>query len=458
MANGGAAPVTNWLTRPIGCAVLRGMQSRREHFPHYSKASNGGHGGLFLRKRPAELTAFVYTYTRNVLVGLWLLVVVAGGTFGHAQEPSSPSPTQNSDEDKGTPGQAAVTIRENEFWVPYSQAFPHGLDALEVYADRPGRHPLAVLTHGTSPKEEERRTVTPWAQLGQAMWFARRGYVAIVVVRRGYGRSGGQQDSTFGGCNSRNGTFERVGEASADDLRAVIKYAASLPEVNADTVVSIGVSAGGFAQVALSADPPKGLKAAISFAGGRGSDGHEHNCDLGMLVEAFGGFGKGARKHGALPMLWIYSQNDHWFTPDMARKFDAAYTKEGGVDQFVLAPPDGDDGHHLYGHTAAWSDTVQAFLKAHDLLPMGDVVLPAPAPPDVPPPAGLNDKGLAAWKRFLAGGPFKAFATNGSGAFGYSTAGFEQAIADDKAIDSCKKAAAGNGNCTVVATSTGKKQ
>jgi dienelactone hydrolase len=389
----------------------------------------------------------------------WLLLaaMAVATAGGRAQQPASTNSGQEAEDDKGTPGQTAVTIRENEFMLPYSQAFPLGLDALEVYAETPGRHPLAVLTHGASPKEEERRTVTPWGQLGQAMWFARRGYVAIVVVRRGYGRSGGQQDSTLGGCNSRSGDFKRVGEASADDLRAVIKYAAGLPEVDANTVVSVGVSAGGFAQVALSADPPAGLKAAISFAGGRGADGHEHNCDLGMLIDAFGSFGKRARKHGPLPMLWIYSENDHWFTPDMARKFDAAYSKEGGADQLVMAPPDGEDGHHLYSHPAVWSDTVQGFLKAHNLLPLGDVVLPAPTPPETPPPAGLSDKGLAAWKRFLSGGPFKAFATNGSGAFGYSTAGFEQAIANEKAMDSCKKAAAGNGSCSVVATSTGKK-
>jgi dienelactone hydrolase len=165
-------------------------------------------------------------------------------------------------------------------WAPAPRAFPNGLDVLEVYADRPGRHPLVVLTHGTSNQEPERMHLTPWAQLGPAMWFARRGYVAIVVVRKGYGRSGGERDGTHGGCFSRNGSFEEAGEASAEDLKAVIKFARTLPEVDGDTVVSAGVSTGGFAQAALVADPPKELRAAISFAGGRGGDGHEHNCNL----------------------------------------------------------------------------------------------------------------------------------------------------------------------------------
>ena len=236
-----------------------------------------------------------------------------------------------------------------------------------------------------------------------------------------------------------------------------MKFARTLPEVDADTVISAGVSTGGFAQAALVADPPKELKAAISFAGGRGGDGHEHNCNLSGLIDAYSAFGKGARKHGALPMLWIYSENDHWFPPAMARQFEAAYTKGGGAEQFVLAPPDGEDGHHLYSHTTAWSETVTEFLKAHDLLPLGDVVLPAPEPPKIPPPPGLQEKGQQAWRRFLLGGPAKAFAINGQGEWGLAQGAFDQSIADNEALDRCKKAAGGKGSCSIVAKTPGAK-
>src|SRR5580658_864041 len=366
---------------------------------------------------------------------IWLFALAAA-----AQEPPDTDAVENT-----KPGQPPVTLVEKEMWAPAPNAFPRGLDVLEVYADRPGRHPLAVLTHGTSDKEEDRMHVTPWAQLGQALWFARRGYVAIVVVRKGYGRSGGAQDGSHGGCGSRSGSFQEAGEASAEDLKAIMKFARTLPEVDGDTVISAGVSTGGFAQAALVADPPRELKAAISFAGGRGGDGHEHNCNLSGLIDAYSAFGRGARKHGTLPMLWIYSENDHWFPPAMARQFEAAYTKGGGAEQFVLAPPDGEDGHHLYSHTAAWSETVDEFLKAHGLLPLGDVVLPAPQPPKIPPPAGLQEKGQEAWKRFLLGGPCKAFAMNGQGEWGLAQGAFDQSIADSDAIDRCKKAAAGRG-------------
>jgi dienelactone hydrolase len=351
-----------------------------------------------------------------------------------------------------------VRYVEKELLVPVPNAMPAGLDVVEIYADTPGRHPLAVLTHGTSVKPEERLHVTPWAQYHQALWFARRGYVVLIVVRKGYGRSGGQQDSRSGGCNTRQGGFRDAGEASAEDIASVIRWADSRPEVDPERAISVGVSTGGFAQVALSANPPQGLKAAISFAGGRGSDGKERNCDLDGLVQAFHGFGKDAAKHKAIPMLWIYSQNDHYFPPAMAVRFDAAYRKGGGADQFVMAPPDGEDGHHLYSHVDAWSPTVVEFLKAHDLLPLGDEMLPLPVVADVPPPIGLHDSGVEAWKRFLAGAPYKSFAATGDGWWGSSSGVFDQALADQEAMERCRKAAGGNAAaCRVVARTPGAK-
>lgn len=352
---------------------------------------------------------------------------------------------------------APMRLVEKEMWVTVPQSFPRGLDVLEVYIDRPGRHPLVVLTHGTSANQEDRAHVTPWAQYSQALWFARRGYVALVVVRKGYGRSGGQQDSISGGCGSRGGSFVQTGEASADDLSAVMAFARSLPEVDGETMLSAGVSTGGFAQVALSADPPKGLKAAINFAGGRGGDGHEHNCNLSVLIGAFHAFGTDAHKHGDLPMLWIYAENDHWFPPAMAQQFDAAYKKGGGVNQFVMAPPDGEEGHHLYSHVAAWSDTVTAFLKAQNLLPLGDTVLPEPEPSKLPMPAALKETDKDMWRRFLLAPPFKTLVTDNSGQLLISAGAFDQAIADSKAIDRCKKASTESKSCSIVAKTPGMK-
>jgi dienelactone hydrolase len=344
-------------------------------------------------------------------------------------------------------GDPAVKVHwiEREFAMPEAGLLG-GLDVVKVEVDRPGKHPLALLTHGTSNDPLERAQVTPWGFIPQAMWFARRGFVVLVVVRKGYGRSSGEQlDSNHGGC-SFGGSFTESGEQSAADLRAAVKYAETLSEVDTSTIVSAGVSTGGFAQVALTVDPPPGLKAAISFAGGRGGDGNLHNCNEGGIVSAFHDFGKKSR----VPMLWIYSENDRWFPPEMAQKFDAAFRRGGGNDEFVMAPPFSDDGHHFFQNVSGWSPIVDAFLKEKGLLTLPDL-LPEPDVLNVKAPAELSERGLAAFHNFLLYGPRKAFATNGHGGWGMAVGMFDQDLADKKALENCAKAANVPRACAIVA-------
>jgi hypothetical protein len=63
---------------------------------------------------------------------------------------------------------------EREVMIPWTKALPNGLHALLVYVDLPGKHPLVVLTHGSSRNKKEHAEVTPWQELPQALWFARR--------------------------------------------------------------------------------------------------------------------------------------------------------------------------------------------------------------------------------------------------------------------------------------------
>jgi dienelactone hydrolase len=373
----------------------------------------------------------------------FLLVLLTLAAMGSAQSRTDTVPQAD------IAAEAPVPMRwtEREFMMPVRGAM-QGIDVLQVEVERPGKHPLAILTHGTAAERMDRATVTPWLFLPQAIWFARRGYVVLVVVRKGYGRSTGDQDGKFGGCQTGGrGSFVEAGEDSAEDLRAAAKYAGEkLSEVDVGTVVSAGVSTGGFAQVALTADPPPGLKAAISFAGGRGGDGKEHNCDLGGVVSAFQHFGKKSR----IPMLWIYSENDHWFPPAMTHKFDEAFRAGGGIDQLVMVPPYREDGHAYYYDVAAWTPIVEDFLRGHDLLPLTNL-LPGPPVPNVAPPAGLTDRGQGAFRTFLIMGPNKAFATNGAESWGMSFGQFDQEMADKKAMENCAKNTHGQGRCSVVA-------
>jgi dienelactone hydrolase len=332
---------------------------------------------------------------------------------------------------------------EREVRIPWVEAAPNGLDALLVYVDLPGKHPLIVLTHGSARNKQDHALVSPWQQLPQALWFARRGWVVLAVVRRGFGSSGGEEEAARGG-RCPNTDYQSTDAYAADSLRAAIEYVRKQPEVDDTKIVVAGVSTGGMTSVALTADPPRGLVAGINFAGGRGSMADHDVCSAGDLVSTYKAHGK----KSSVPMLWIYAENDKFFWPELAKKFDAAFKAGGGQDEFVLAPPDGDDGHHLFSHIEAWSDTVDAFLKEQNLAPLASL-LPEVQAPNVPPPAGLGDAGLQAFHHYLIYGPHKAFAVSGS-AFGYSNGRITVDEARQKALESCQHSAQVKRSCTVV--------
>src|SRR5262249_20983482 len=143
-----------------------------------------------------------------------------------------------------------------------------------------------------------------------AIEFARRGFAALIVMRRGYGDSGENYAESSGSCGQRD--YLRVAMISAEDLRAAIEAMRKRSDVTTQGMIAIGQSAGGFASVALATNPPPGLAAVINFAGGRGSRGDNDVCDQDSLVAAYGAMGRSAR----MPMLWVYSENDLYFWPE----------------------------------------------------------------------------------------------------------------------------------------------
>ncbi len=311
---------------------------------------------------------------------------------------------------------AADGYVEEELRVPDSAAGSRGLEALLVRPNEPGRYPLALISHGSPRSAAERPQMTPWAMLPQAVEFARRGWAAVVVLRRGYGGSGGGWAEDYGPCADPN--YVAAGDAGVADLKAAIAFLEKRPDIDASRMIAVGVSAGGFATVALTADPPPGLAAAISFAGGRGSPHNGENCREDRLIDAFRLWGKRSR----VPMLWVYAENDHFFGPQLAEKLKEAFTGGGANVEFIAAPAFGTEGHRLFSPAgiSVWSDPVDAFLKRHDLVLRTTLLPPLPRPA-LNPPAVLSANGRNAFDSYLVSPPHKAFAISRHGHFGWQS-------------------------------------
>jgi dienelactone hydrolase len=300
------------------------------------------------------------------------------------------------------------------FRVPLSSDLG-GLEALLVRPSAPGRYPLALIAHGSPRSPAERPNMTPLAMLPQALEFARRGWAAVIVMRRGYGGSDGGWAETYGGCDNPN--YVAAGTAGASDLKTTLEFLSHRPDIDATRMIAVGVSAGGFATVALTADPPPGLVAAISFAGGRGSLQSDRLCRPDRLIDAFRSFGKRSR----IPTLWVYAANDHFFGPALAQQFKAAFTDASGSAEFIGAPAFGEDGHGLFSPAGipVWTPYVETFLQEQNLT-MTTTPLPLPTP-SITAPKTLGANGRKAFAEFLVDAPHKAFALSPDGSFGWQT-------------------------------------
>ena len=132
-------------------------------------------------------------------------------------------------------------------------------------------------------------------------------------------------------------------------------------------------------------------------------------CKPDELIEAYGAFGKTVR----VPSLWIYSKNDHFFGPDLARQMFAAFTSSGAPAELIIAPPYQRDGHNLIFGQPIWRDAVYGFLKRNHL--------PFAAPTLAPPPQATAEI-VQAFQDYLATPNYeKAFVTGPDGYYGWAS-------------------------------------
>jgi dienelactone hydrolase len=293
--------------------------------------------------------------------------------------------------------------------VPFSP--PNGptlrLKAIVVRPAASGRFPLVLISHG-SPRRiaEAKKRDLDWAD-----WiaddFARRGWAAATVLRRGYGASEGAVADSYGTCNEPD--YRAAGLTSAQDIVQAVRYFQKQPYVDPTRVLLIGVSAGGFGSIAAASLAPAGLVAVVNFAGGRGSVSADVVCKPDELVEAYGDFGKRVR----IPSLWIYSKNDHFFGPDLAQRMFAAFRNSGAPGELIIAPPYQRDGHNLIFGQPIWRDSVYDFLKRNHL-PF--------AAPTLPPPPQASAAMAQAFADYLATPNYeKAFVIGPGGAYGWAS-------------------------------------
>ncbi|MGH7114733.1 MAG: alpha/beta hydrolase family protein [Stellaceae bacterium] len=255
----------------------------------------------------------------------------------------------------------AATFATQDVMIPFAQKDGNvlQLDTMVLIPEGHRRFPLAVVSHGSPRHAYQRAYMRPtyFADMGQ--WLVNLGFVVAIPMRRGYGKSQGAFAEGFGSCAYPD--YADAGRASAKDIEAVVTYMDHQTYVDANRIVLIGHSAGGWGSLALASEGPPGLVAAVLFAPGRGSVWPGEVCGRNALVTAAGLFGKTTH----VPTLWIYSENDHYFSPKLARSiYDAFHATTHGPADFIEEPSCSDEGHMLVRRCPdVWHASVAAFLQ-----------------------------------------------------------------------------------------------
>lgn len=350
-----------------------------------------------------------------------LLVALAAASFAQA-------PASSSNVDSSASTALDVDTREAVERVEVSVKDAFGKEskgALLVTTFRPqgaGPFPLVIINHGRST--DTRTTYGRQRFEGAARYFVRKGFAVAVPLRFGYGELaalGDPEDS----MSCSNPRYQPAGEAAAQQVVAVAKHMQSQPDIDAKRLVVIGQSLGGFTTVAMTTLQPAGLVAAINFAGGHGGKPREQPgepCQAFLLERLFGQWGAQSRT----PMLWVYTENDQYFSAKNTRLWHESFVKNGGQAELVMVPPFGDDGHTLFVRGLdLWQPIVDAFLARHGFATPGRIAPPAAtgfariddvqAVPIQPQARGTD------YPKFLAYQGPRAFAIGSGGRYGWAT-------------------------------------
>ena len=277
----------------------------------------------------------------------------------------SPSATASA-----TAGLDNELLEERTFLTVQNDKGRFRLEALVVKpAKADGRLPIALITHGKNAKAAENQALRADMMLPQARDFAARGWLAVVVLRRGYGQSDGlpgvSRGAAYMACE--NADLARGFEVEADDLDGALKVVAARPDADGSRAIAIGQSLGGGVVLAFAARRPAGLLGVVNVSGGAWRTNGEGNvCQHADLVAAMATLGARTR----IPTLWLYAENDSLFPPELVTRMRDAYAASGGRAELRMFPPVVHDGHRLFadfGGRVKWLRAVDGFLQTHGM-------------------------------------------------------------------------------------------
>lgn len=237
---------------------------------------------------------------------------------------------------------------------------------LEVVIFKPfgaGPFPTVMFNHGSTGDGSDSSlfTVTAVTEV-VAKFFTDRGWMIAFPQRRGRGQSDGLYDEgfnaerTFYSCQ-RDTTLAGA-ERALDDVDAAVDWLRNRADVDTTRMLAAGASRGGVLALVQLARRPDIYLGAINFVGGWLGEGCGDYLDVNraLFIEA-----------ASFPddTLWLYANNDTFYSVAHSQANFDAYTSAGGLGAFnVYSRAAGLNGHFLTNDPQLWGPDVDAYLIA----------------------------------------------------------------------------------------------
>jgi len=235
---------------------------------------------------------------------------------------------------------------------------------LEVVMFRPfgpGPYPTVMFNHGSTGNGSDPSlfTVTTYSET-IAKFFVDRGWMVAFPQRRGRGQSDGLYDEGFNASRTAYSCQRDVTLAGAEravaDLDAAVDWLRMRADVDTTRMLVSGASRGGVLSVVHVARRPDVYLGAVNFVGGWLGEGCGDYLEVNRTL-----FVEGADFPGGT--LWLYANNDSFYSVAHSRSNFDAYTAAGGLGTFeVYTRAPGLNGHFLTNDPQLWGPDVDTYL------------------------------------------------------------------------------------------------
>ena len=239
--------------------------------------------------------------------------------------------------------------------------------SLEVVLFKPpidGRYPTMVFHHGsTGDGSDPSRFGNTFFSKSIAFFFVERGWMVAFPQRRGRGQSNGVYDEGFKPDRSGYSCEETLALAGAahalEDLDIITDWLRYRIDVDTTRLLVGGTSRGGILAVAHTAQRPDVYLAAINFVGGWIAEGCGDYRSINRTL-----FVSGAAFPG--PSLWLYGENDSFYSLPYSRSNFDAFTLAGGLGRMMeLARSPGLNGHFVINDLPLWEPALDDFIARY---------------------------------------------------------------------------------------------